>query len=439
MLDVMESKDFFEAQAKGLRDRPNQPAWLADLQADALARFQALGWPTARVEAWRFTPIKPLIRANYGLAPHSDGTELASHILESDSLVLAFVNGSFRADLSRRNNLPEGVVLSSLAEALSGDQADLLKANLGQIAQRENEPMVALNTALCDQGILLQLADNVQLEQTVEIIHYNDGSGCFATAPRHLIVAGAGSSCSVVETYVGSAGPVFTNSVTEMLIGAEANVQHYMRNKQEQSCWHTYHLAANLQAKSKLGSHALLTGAALVRNSARITMLGEGADAYLGGLFVGKDSQIHDNHLTMDHVKGHCTSQQFFKGLLDDKARGVFTSRVIVRPDAQKTDSRQSNRNLLLSEGARVDSQPQLEIYADDVKCAHGATTGQLDEEALFYMQARGLSPENARVLLMYAFAHEVIDRMPLASLREAAESFLLERFAAGNILGGKA
>lgn len=438
MLDVMESKDFFEAQAKALHAASTRPAWLSKLQQDALATFAEKGWPTTRQEAWRFTPLRPITKASFTPAPENSGEGVAAHVLEEGSLVLAFVNGTFRKELSRLEGLPEGVTLRSLSQALGDEDITALEPHLGRVALLEANPLAVLNLAMCDQGVVLHLAAGTHLEQPVEIVHYNEGEGTFASAPRHLIVAEQGSQCSVVETYVGNAA-AFTNTVTEVVAEKGARVHHYFRDATPETACHVHHFAATLSDESHLESHGLLTGGALVRNSARVTFNGEGAHASIGGLFVGHGEQLHDNHITMDHAKGHNTSDQFFKGVLDDKAKGVFTSRVIVRKDAQKTDSRQSNRNLLLSDRAKVDTQPQLEIYADDVKCAHGATTGQIDEDALFYMQARGLPPERARVLLLYAFAHEVIDRIPLASLRQQAETFLLERFAAGSILGEEA
>lgn len=433
MLDVINSTDHFIARAE--RVSSNSPQWLLPARTTALERFKSQGWPSKRHEDWRFTSLKAITNAAFGEAPSVDQLDLTPYILEQDSIVLVFVNGQFRQDLSRQQETGEGLLLMSLADAIESPQhAPQVANHLGKYVK--DAVFTSLNTALAEQGVFLHLKAGTCLEPLLEILHLNEGEGLtFDTQARHLMLVDEKSRLRVVETFVSNTAS-FSNTVLEMNIAKGAQVEHYLREHSDESASHVHTLAASLGDQSKLESHSLLTGGSMVRNNLDLVFQGEAADAYVSGLFVGHGDQILDNHIYMDHAKGHNTSNQFFKGILDGRARGVLTGRVVVRADAQKTDSCQTNRNLLLSDQARVDTQPQLEIYADDVKCAHGATTGQLDEDALFYFQARGVAPDKARDLLLYAFANEVIARFPLDSLRLAAETFLMERFETSRLLG---
>ncbi len=436
MLEIIENKTWFEEEAAALQALAGQPDWLKARRTRAWQRFAELGWPTTRNEAWRFTNLRALAKSDYADAPFVAGDAALGHALNAEGPLLIFTHGRFRPELSR---LPQSSELRVVpfAQALRGAERDWLEQELGRTAESGEDALIALNEALWKDAVLIEIAEGAQLAQPIELIHYSQSADtAFAVMPRHLIRARAKCSAAVVETYVGEAAELLTNSVTELVVEREATLHHYFRELSAESSRHLHHLAARLDDGAKLECHALVSGCALVRNSVRVTFAGQQAEAYVGGLSVAHGSQHHDHYVQIDHALGHNTSKQFFKGILDDRARAAFTGRVIVRKDAQKTDSHQSYRNLLLSDSARVDTQPQLEIYADDVKCAHGATTGQLDEEALFYMKSRGLSPDQARVLLLYAFAHEVIDRMPLESLRAAATAFLLKRFAATSVLG---
>lgn len=436
MMEVIEKKTWFEAEAAALQGQAGQPEWLKAARAQAWQRFEALGWPTTRSEAWRFTNLRALAKTVFTDAPFVAGDTATRAALGDQGPLLVFTNGKFRPELSRLPQLA-GLKVVPFVQALRGADSELLERELGRTASGEGDAFVSLNEALWKDAVLIEVAEGAQLDQPIELIHYRERvDAAFAVMPRHLILARPESAASIVETFVGEAPEVFTNTVTELRLERGAVVHHYFRELSAQTCRHIHTLAARLADKAKFECHALISGCALVRNTVRVTFEGIEAEACVSGLSVAHDSQHHDHHIHVDHAQGYNTSKQFFKGILDDHARAAFTSRVTVRKHAQKTDSHQSYRNLLLSDSARVDTQPQLEIYADDVKCAHGATTGQLDEEALFYMKSRGLSPEQARVLLLYAFAHEVIDRMPLEGMRRAATDFLLERFAAKSVLG---
>ncbi len=436
MMEVIEKKTWFQAEAAAIQGQAGQPEWLKTARAQAWQRFEALGWPTTRNEAWRFTNLRALAKTAFAEAPFVAGDSAIGVALVEQGPVLVFTNGKFRPELSRlQQNASLRIV--PFAQALRGTDSEWLERELGYTASGEGDALVSLNEALWKDAVLIELAEGSKQDQPIEIIHYRERTdSAFAIMPRHLVLARAGSAASIVETFVGEAAEVFTNTVTELRLERGAVLHHYFRELSAQSCRHIHTLAARLADAAKFECHALISGCALVRNTVRVIFEGVEAEACVSGLSVAHDSQHHDHHIHVDHTQGHNTSKQFFKGILDDRARAAFTSRVTVRKNAQKTDSHQSYRNLLLSDSARVDTQPQLEIYADDVKCAHGATTGQLDEEALFYMKSRGISPEQARVLLLYAFAHEVIDRMPLESMRRAATDFLLERFAAKSVLG---
>jgi Fe-S cluster assembly protein SufD len=299
-----------------------------------------------------------------------------------------------------------------------------------------NDGFTALNTALIHQGLFLEVAADVCMVEPVQFLNVFVDHDEEMIHPRNLIIAGSNASMTLVEHHLSlSDGRCWTNGVTDVVLGGGSKYHHYFVQNQNEQALHINLLRVRQAADSRFFGHSLLFGGGLVRNSIHVTFEGQGAEAEVNGLYLGRGKQHPDHDVFIDHKVPHCTSVQLFKGILDGEAHGVFNGRVMVRPDAQKTDARQTNRNLLLSDKARIDTKPQLEIYADDVKCAHGTTTGQIDEEALFYLKARGIDPATAMDLLVYAFAHEVLDHLPLDAVREQAERVLYRRFSRATMM----
>jgi Fe-S cluster assembly protein SufD len=410
------------------------PRWLQDLRDKAAARFAALGFPTVRDEEWRFTNVSPIAAIDFRPAGPA-----AVSLQDLDSLPygnlpyrLVVLNGRFSAELSRLTNLPDGMRAGSLAAAVAG-HADVLPRHYGQLADFHSRSFVALNTALAEDGAYLYIPDGTILEQPIEIFYVSAGESSAAemTQARALIVAGARSQARIVETYVAlRGGGYFTNAVTELVAGENAVIDHYKVQEEGLDAFHIATLQVNARRSASVSSHSFSLGGRLVRNDVIAVLEGEGAEVTLNGLYLADGDRLVDNHTTIDHASAHCPSHEVYKGIIGGKARAVFNGKIIVRPDAQKTDAKQTNRALLLSDHASINTKPQLEIFADDVKCTHGAAIGQLDEDALFYLRARGLTYFEARDLLIHAFAGEVIDRVKVDSLKIALEAELYAQLA---------
>ncbi len=430
MIEVAEKQMELINQTFDRLQNASGPQWLKTMRAQAMARFQETGWPGPRSEEYRFTNMKSVSKGSFH-APEpavAKPSDLSPFTLDG-AWRLVFVNGFWDASLSDIENLPEGVIVQSLQEAIE-TKPDAVKEALENHQVEDTDPFSTLNTALLDQGVFASIGKNVVLEKPIHIIHITRPDGQ-AVSTTNLVVVEPCAQASVVESFFSLGdGKVWNNVLTQLHIKQNAGVTHYIRNHGNEETLLVAALSALQEADSRLQTHQLLIGGALTRNNVSVKLAGKGADVVVNGLFMGHAAQHQDNHIFIDHAHPHCTSQQFVKGILDGKARGVFSGKVLVRPDAQKTDAKQSNRNLLLSEDARVHTKPQLEIYADDVKCAHGATTGHINEDALFYLQTRGIDPASAMDLLVYAFAHEIIERIPLKAIGQHAESLLFERFS---------
>jgi Fe-S cluster assembly protein SufD len=367
--------------------QPPAPAWMQSLRDAAFARFAELGFPTTHNEEWRFTNVSAIART-------------------------AFTPGALDALLV----CPESVKKLAPADA---------EAHLARHAAFDQNPFVALNAAFLGNVTVLEVPRNAVIEQPIEITY--EGTDGVAAHPRTLILVGANAQCTIVETYKGT-GTYFTNAVTEIVVGDRAVVDHYKVQQESADAFHIATLQATLGRSAAFASHSISLGGALVRNDVNAT-LSEGSDATLNGLYIVNGTQHIDNHTLIDHAMPHGTSHELYKGILDGKAHAVFNGKIIVRKDAQKTDSKQTNKNLVLSDDAVVDTKPELQIFADDVRCTHGATIGQLDAEALFYLQSRGIGKSQARSLLTYAFAQDVVDRIKVQSLRDSLEAILFEKF----------
>lgn len=409
-------------QAKG--DLPG--GWLAEARDGAIHCFAEAGFPTPRTEAWKYTNLNRLARAEFDPLAEIACPDLAVwrglFVDGCDRIVT--VNGRFDADASDVGDLPEGVTVSPLSAAV--EEIDpALEAELAHIAPTEGAPLVALNTAFMRDGLVLRVAKGVVLDRPVQVVHIVDsGDVAIAVHPRTLVIAGENSAATVIETFAGAAGTSYwTNAVTEVRVGKNASVKHIKRQSESKAAYHTALSQVRLNRDSRFSSVALAVGALLSRNEVKVAFEGEGAECALAGGALLRDRQHADSTTEADHGVPHTNSNQVFRNVLDDASRSVFQGGVIVRPDAQKTDSSQSNRNLLLSAGAQADSKPELRIYADDVKCAHGATVGDLDKAAMFYLESRGIPPHQAKALLIEAFIGEIMEDAPEGAVRDHIES----------------
>jgi Fe-S cluster assembly protein SufD len=415
-----------------------QPSWLLALRQAGLARFAQAGFPTVQHEDWRFTNLAPLARLPFqpvfarpaaSLSP-ADLSKFTFTRMEATRLV--FLNGHFAPELSTSGSVPDGVRIRNLAAALA-ETPELLEKHLGQYARVDDNAPAALNQAYFQDGAFIQVPDGLSLELPVHLLYLSTSAKPGATAhPRNLILAGRDSRLTVIESYASTVGSVyFTNAVTELLVGEGAVVEHCKFQDENAAAFHLATLSAKLGRATNFISHSFATGARLSRNDLRTELAGEHLEAILNGLYLTKGEQLADHHMIVDHAQPHCASHEYFNGILDDQSKGVFHGRILVRQAAQKTDAKQTNKNLLLSDNATADTKPQLEIYADDVKCTHGATIGQLNKASIFYLRARGISEDTARQMLIHAFAGEIIERIRCAPAREELDQLIWDRLEA--------
>ncbi len=413
------------------------PSWLHGIREAAIARFTDLGFPTTRQEEWRLTNVAPIASVLFkpavpvDLAPSAiaelDGTSVGDWPCQR----LVFVNGRYSARLSSGRPLPAGVTVGSLATALRDESAEV-EPHLARYAGYADHAFRALNTAFIEDGAFVHVPGGQLLEAPIHLLFVSTASGEAAVShPRNLIVIGAGSRATVVESYLGVGRDVyFTNAVTELVVGENAVIDHYKVQRESEAAFHVATLQVRQDRSSTVVSHSISLGGALVRNDLTVVLDAEGSECTLNGLYVATGRQHVDHHTTIDHAKPHCTSAELYKGILGGRAKGVFNGRIIVRPDAQKSDAKQTNKNLLLSDDAVIDTKPALEIFCNDVKCTHGATLGQLDRDTLFYLRSRGIADEAARRLLIQAFASDIIDRITLEPIRTTLGELTLGRLS---------
>jgi Fe-S cluster assembly protein SufD len=413
--------------------RNQGPAWLRTLREEAFARFWKLGFPTIHDEDWRFTNVTAIANAPFelGRASHMVRPEdLLPYRLEGSACQLVFVNGQFVAGSSRLGSLPKGVVAESLVATLVRDPA-ALEHHLARYESFQEDAFTALNTAFIDDGAYVYVPRGIVLEQPICLLFVSTGSATPQMShPRNLIVVEPEAQATVVEDYVSlqsGTGAVLSNVITELVAGDNSAVEHYLVEREDRQAYNISTLRTQQGRTANVSSHSVLLGGALVRNNVHPVLVGEGGECLINGLFIGTGRQHMDNYMKVEHQAPHCGSRQFYNGILDDHARGVFHGRIIVHKGAQKTDAKQTNRNLLLSDDAQIDTKPQLEIYADDVKCTHGATIGQIEENALFYLRSRGVPESEARGLLLFAFANENLSRMKPGVVRDWLASSVSE------------
>ncbi len=424
-----------EALDRAERDRPHEPAWFRVTRRAAAAAFDRMGFPTTRDEEWRFTNVAPIARIPIAPAPAAAVSldEARGFVVPGlDGPVMVFVNGRYAPDLSTLDSAAAGLTLATLADAIRrGDEA--LTRQLGRYADAGSRAFPALNTALFEDGALIRVADDTILQGAVQVVFLSTAAELPAMShPRVLVILGRNSQARLVETF-GGVGPArgLTNAVTEVFVGDGSVLDHYRLQRESESAFHVGHTQFQLGRSSRSSSHAIAIGGLIARHEAVAVLGDEGADCVLNGLYLADGTRLVDNHTEIDHAMPHGTSHEVYKGILGGRARGVFNGRIRVRPDAQKTDARQTNRTLLLSEDAQVNTKPQLEILANDVKCTHGATVGQLSDDALFYLRARGIGLDDAKSLLVRAFAADVTARMGLEPVRAEIDRLLAARLPA--------
>lgn len=404
---------------------PSQaPAWLAELRAAGADAASTLGLPTPKLESWRFTDLAPLESIDFASpsaeAPTLDAAQLAPFAIEDLEVArIVFVDGVYSTALSDTAGL-EPAKVAPLSKAVRSCEADL-KGRLGSLMSEPADGLEALNQSRMDDGVALIVPDGAQIERPLEILCVSTGQGKpVAWHPRHIVIAGKGALVRVLEHSVALTNDAvsLTNSATEVFADEDAKVEHYFLERDSAEAFNVSTLAIHQATRSDVHSHTVLLGGRIVRNNVHPTLAGTKAHCLINGLYVGDDEQLLDNAMRVRHDAPGCDSRQHYKGIMNGKSRGVFTGRIIVDNAGQQTDAVQSSRAMLLSDDARATARPQLEIYADDVKCTHGATTGRVDDEAVFYFRSRGLSEEVARAMLIYAFAAEGFDRMDLVPVR---------------------
>lgn len=434
--EIAKEQSAYAAPFRRLQEKTgtDAPSWIGRLRESAFNSFERLGFPTVRQEEWKYTNVAPISKANFEPVVEGAGSLDAAQLQpfiyeEARASRLVFVNGFYRPELSSTEALPDGVIALDIAAALREEKhAENLREQLARIADFNENAFTALNTAFLESGAFIQIPEGTQVEAPLHLLFLSDGQG--VSSPRVLVVAGRGSTATVIESYAGvrDGDAYLTNAVVDVSLEEGAQLNHYKVQRESPEAFHIATTRAALGRASSFNLTTITLGALLSRHDVHVTLDDEGAECWVDGLYLVGATQHTDTHSVIDHRRPHCTSHQLYKGILDGKSRAVFNGKVFVREGAQQTDAQQTNRNLLLSNEARVDTKPQLEIFADDVKCAHGATVGQLEEEELFYLSSRGLNADLARNLLTYGFAEEVIAKIKIESIRAELDEAVLNR-----------
>jgi Fe-S cluster assembly protein SufD len=410
------------------------PAWLPALRRRAFDRFAATGFPTTRDEDWHYTSVSPIAESTFRLvrpaASSVDLSAIAPYLINPSWSRLVFVNGRFSRELSTFAELPAEVDVTTLDDALRTDAA-YLESQLGEHARIDHNPFAALNTAFVTDGAVVRIPADCVVEKPIHVLWVSDAAAADAiVCPRVLVTAGRHSRVSIIESFVGLAPErSFTNSVTEIRLDDGARVDHHRIQRESTDAFHVGTVQATQRRNSVFHSFSFAAGARLSRANIYTTLAEPGCEARLNGLYLLSGRQHCDHQTYVHHAAELCVSREMYKGILDDESHGVFNGKVLVDAVAQKTDGKQTNHTLLLSDRARVDTKPQLEIFADDVRCTHGATVGRLDETALFYLKSRGIHRDTARALLTYAFAAEALGEIEIDELRDALQALAFERY----------
>ncbi len=412
-----------------------QPTWLSVVKQKGRHRFEEMGLPHQRLEEWKYTDVS--IISQQPFAPPTPVDKEIQASLKGSSILdqglsplqLVFVNGFYSPLLSRQNALPSGVEIRSLAEVIKQNNP-LLEKHLAAYANEEESSFVALNNAYIEDGAFIYIPQGIHLKDPIHLIYINlEKDMPHVFYPRNMIVVDEGARVEIVEDYIGDVDASYlTNGVTEIVVKTRATVNHYKLQRESEEAFHIAFIQVLQEKDSRFSSNSITLGGQLTRNNIHSRMTGSGAACIFNGIYLVQGNQHVDNHTRIDHVSPDCRSEEVYHGILHNRAKGVFNGKIYVHPQAQKTDSRQTSRSLLLSREAVVKAKPQLEIFADDVKCSHGAAVGQIDADSLYYLRCRGLADRDARKILTLAFARQVTDRIELEAFRWKLKNLLVNR-----------
>jgi Fe-S cluster assembly protein SufD len=426
----------FEQSLNGAKAKP-----VHQLRKNAIEEFSKLNFPTIKDEEWKHTNISPLLKYNF--TPSGKKAALSKEEAEKFTFsrmkcsLLVFVNGTFSPGLSETGKLPAGAAVKNIASAIEENHPAVEK-HFGKYADYRSHIFTSLSTAFTNDGAFIYVPDGIIMGQPVHVLFIaapgeGENGKQLLIQPRNLFVAGKNSQVTIVEHYVSASEDIyFTNTVTEIFADESAVIDHIKLQEESKKAFHVARMEADQERASNFASHMISLGAEIARNDFNTRFNGEGGESMLNGLFLTDGSRLFDAHTMIDHAKPHCNSHEHYKGILDDTSRGVFNGKVMVRKDAQKTNAFQENNNIILSQEALVNTKPQLEIFADDVKCSHGATIGQLDNESLFYLRSRGIGKETAKTILIHAFASDVIKSVKVDAIKDYIEEILTNKFNAG-------
>jgi Fe-S cluster assembly protein SufD len=409
---------------------------LHKIRKSAINKFGTLNFPTQKDEEWKYTNISPLLKHNFSPIPIKAkvSPEVIGKFLfdKMEHSLLVFVNGIFSPELSKLIDIPKGIEIGSISEAIKSDN-QIVKKHFVKYAENENYFFTTLSSAFTKDGAFVYVPDGKIVEDPIHIIFLtHSGNEKIITQPRNLFVAGKNSQVTIIEHFISNDDSVyFTNSVTEIVAGENANVDHIKLQEESKKAFHIARMEVDQERSSNFSSHLISVGAEISRNDFNARFNDDGGECMLNGLFMIEDEQLFDAHTMIDHAQPHCNSHEHYKGILQDKSKGVFNGKVMVRQDAQKTNAFQENNTILLSDEAVMNTKPQLEIFADDVKCSHGATIGKLNDEAKFYLKSRGIGEESATAILIHAFASDVITSIKIPALRDYLEEIISKRFNA--------
>lgn len=436
MAELVNIKDWylsnFESFEKRLNGGKSEP--VHSLRKEALNSFSKLDFPTQKDEEWKYTNISPLLKHNFTLSSEKQRVNkdlVRSKLFDKmEHSLVVFVNGHYDEEHTDLVNLPEGVIVSNIARALK-ENSSIIQKHFSKYAGHKDHIFTALSTAYTEDGAFVYVPDGKIVEEPIHILFISTSKDeKILTQPRNLFIAGRSSQVTIIEHYAGAEESIyFTNAVTEIVADENAIVDHVKLQEESRNAFHIARMEVDQERNSNFSSHSVSTGGDITRNDFNSRFNNEGGECTLNGLYMIEGTQLFDAHTLIDHAMPHCNSHEHYKGILNDKSRGVFNGKVIVRPDAQKTNAFQENNNIILSDNALVNTKPQLEIFADDVKCSHGATIGQLDEEAKFYLKSRGVGEEAGRAILLHAFASDVVTSIKINSIRNYIEKIITGRF----------
>jgi Fe-S cluster assembly protein SufD len=434
MKESLDIKNWFSNQFQEFEKSLNgeKSSQFHQFRIAALNEFNKLPFPTQKDEEWKYTNISPLLKHKFvgGEKISVESGRINKFLFNQlEHSLMVFVNGHYDPELSRLEEIPKDVQVSSLADEIKNNNPQITK-HFGRYANQDNHIFTALSTAFTKDGAFIYVPDGKVIENAIHIIFLSTSENKIFTQPRNLFIAGKNSQVTIIEHYISDDDSVyFTNSVTEIVADENAILDHIKLQEESGNSFHLSRMEVDQERSSNFSSHLISTGAEFCRNDFNARFNDEGSECTLNGLFMIKDDQLFDAHTMIDHAKPHCVSHEHYKGILQDNSKGVFNGKVMVRQDAQKTNAFQENNTILLSDNAVMNTKPQLEIFADDVKCSHGATIGKLDPDAMFYLKSRGIGDEAATGILIHAFASDVITSIKIPALRDYLEEIISKRF----------